>query len=57
MSGIPGDEPKARVCSASEVTTGNLQVAAVDVALMKRYRTVDGHLFGGATTLGVIALL
>ena len=41
---IPGDEPKTRVVTACEVDAGNLQIAAVDVALVERDAAIDAHL-------------
>jgi len=55
LGGVPGEQPQAGVAGAGEVATGDLEVAAVDVALMKRNTTVRCHLFGGAASVGVVA--
>lgn len=57
LGGVPGEEPEAGVTGASEVAGSNLQVAAVDVELMKRYIAVRCYLLHGATTVGVVAFL
>ena len=55
---IPGDEPQGRVVAAGEVDTGNLQVAAVDVALMKRHIAIDHNpLDSAAAHVVVLAII
>ena len=44
LRGIPGNEPQAGVSGSGEVDAGNLQVAAVDVALVQRDTAVGGYL-------------
>ncbi len=55
LSRIPGEQPQAGVAGAGEVATGDLEVAAVDVALMEGDVTVGCHLLGGAAAMGVVA--
>ena len=55
LSRIPGEQPQAGVAGAGEVATCELQVTAVDVALMKRDAAIRCHLFGGAASVGVVA--
>ena len=55
LSRVPGEEPQAGVAGAGEVATCELQVTAVDVALMKRDAAIRCHLFGGAASVGVVA--
>ena len=57
LSGVPRDEPERGVGGAGEVTTGDLQVAAVNVALVEGDAAVGGYLLGGAAAHGVIAAL
>ena len=51
LGGVPRDEPEGRVGGAGEVAAGDLQVAVVNVALMKRHVSIDGHFFGGAAAI------
>ena len=44
LRGVPGNVPQRGVVAAGEVDAGNLQVAAVDVALMQRDTAVGGYL-------------
>ena len=48
LSGVPSDVPQGRVGSAGEVDASDLQVAAIDVALVERYTAVDRYLLVGA---------
>ena len=52
---IPGDEPKRRMPGARAIHAGNLQITAIDVAMMKRYRSRDRYFFEVAATLRVVA--
>ena len=54
LGGIPEDEPEAWGGGAGEVAGGDLQVATVDVAVVKGYGTVGGYLFRSAAALGVV---
>ena len=56
LSRVPGEEPQTGVVTASEVATSELQVTAVDVALMKRDAAIRCHLFGGAASEGVVGV-
>ena len=47
----------AGVAAAGEVAAGNLQVASVEVTLMKRYAAIDCHLFGGTAAHVIVAAL
>ena len=51
---IPSDEPKPRVVAAGEVDAGDLQVTAVQIALVQRYGTVDVYLLEAATAHAVV---
>ena len=51
---IPCDEPQAGVVGASQVPTGDLQVASVDVALVEGYGAVRCDFFGRAASHGVV---
>ena len=51
---IPGDEPQGRVVAAGEVDTGNLQVAAVDVALMERHIAIHHDPLDSAAAHGIV---
>ena len=54
LRGVPGDVPQRRVVTAGKVDAGNLQVAAVDVALMQRYITIDHNPLDSAAAHGVV---
>ena len=51
---IPGDKPQAGMVTAGEITTGDLQVATVDVTLVQRDTAVDCNLLRGAATHVVV---
>ena len=51
---IPGDKPQAGMVTAGEITTGDLQVAPVDVTLVQRDTAVDCNLLRGAATHVVV---
>ena len=54
---IPGDEPQGRVVAAGEIDAGYLEIAAVDVALLKRDIVAYGdHLRGAAPHVVVLAM-
>ena len=48
LRGVPGDIPESRVMAACEVDAGNLQITAVDVALVERDAAIDAHLLVSA---------
>ena len=50
----PGDIPQRGVVAAGEVDAGHLQIAAVDVALLKRDIIADGDHLGGAAAHVVV---
>jgi len=54
LSGVPQQQPHHRVMTASEVDAGDLQVAAINVALVQSDTAVDCHLLVRATAHGVI---
>lgn len=54
LCSIPGDEPHDRVVVSGEVDAGNLQVAAIDVALVERYAAIGCYLLVGAATHGIV---
>ena len=56
LSRVPGEEPQAGVAGAGEVATCELQVTAVEVALVKRDAAIRCHLFGGAASVGVVGV-
>ena len=51
---LPSDVPQGRVGSAGEVNAGNLQVAAINVALVQSDAAVDCHLLVGAAAHGIV---
>ena len=51
---VPGDEPERRMRGAREITAGDLQVAAVEVALVQRDIAVHRDLLRGAAAHGII---
>lgn len=51
---VPGNEPKPRVVAAGEVDAGDLQVTAIQVALVERYCAVGGYLLEAAATHAVV---
>ena len=54
---IPGDEPQGRVVAAGEIDAGYLEIAAVDVALLKRDIVAYGdHLRGATAHVVVLAM-
>ena len=54
LRGVPGDVPQRGVVTAGKVDVGNLQVAAVDVALMQRHTTIERHFLRGSAAHGVV---
>ena len=54
LGGVPRHEPHDRMMAAGEVDTGDLQIAAVDVALVERDAAVDGYLFEGSSPHGIV---
>ena len=57
LSRVPGDIPERRVVAAGEVDTSDLQIAAVDVALLKRDIVAYGdHLRGAEAHVVVLAM-
>lgn len=56
LDGIPGNEPESGVGAAVEVEGCYLQVAAIDVALVQSYFTIDGDLFVRTAAQGVVLL-
>jgi len=46
LRGVPGQQPQCRLCRASQVAAGNLEVAAINIALVERNAAVDRHLLG-----------
>ena len=52
---IPGDEPQRRMTGTRAIHAGNLQISAINVAMMKRYRSRDRYFFEVAPTLRVVA--
>ena len=57
LGGVPRYQPKRGVVATGKVYTGNLQVTAVDVALMERYGPVGHNLFKGSEAHGVVCAL
>ena len=55
LGGVPSEKPERRMGGTGEVATGNLQIAAVDVSLMKRYIAVGCYLFRSSAPHGIIA--
>ena len=54
LSGVPGQQPHHRVMTTGEVNAGNLQVAAINVALVQSDAAVDCHLLVGAAAHGIV---
>ncbi len=52
---IPGNEPKRRMTGTRAIHASNLQISAIDVAVVKRYRSRDRYFFEVAPTLRVVA--
>ena len=52
---IPGYEPKSRMRRASQIKRRDLQIPAIDVAVVQRRRSRDRYFFEVATTLRVVA--
>ena len=48
LRGVPSDIPKGGVVATGEVDAGNLQVIAIDVALVERDATIDAQLLVSA---------
>ena len=51
LGGIPEDVPEGGLPGAREVAGGDLEVASVDVAMVKRYAAVGGYLLCRADPL------
>ena len=51
---IPCNQPQAGMVTASQITASYLEVAAVQIAMMECYGTIDGHLFGSAAAHVVV---
>ena len=54
LRGVPGNVPQRGVVTAGKVDAGNLQVSAVDVALMQRYIAIHHNPPDSAAAHGVI---
>ena len=54
LRGVPGDVPQRGVVAAGEVDTGNLQVAAVDVALLQRHIAIHHDHLRAAAAHGIV---
>ena len=54
---IPGHEPKGGVPGARQIHARDLQIPAIDVAVMERDRSRDRHFFEAAAALAVVAAL
>ena len=52
---VPSDQPQHRVGASLQVAAGDLQVATVDVAMVKRYRAVHRHFLHVSSTHGIVA--
>ena len=53
---IPGDIPESGMMDAGEVDAGNLQIVAVDIALMKCDNAVDDYFLVRASAIGIIGI-
>ena len=54
LTWVPSDVPQGWVGSAGEIHTSDLQVATIDIALVKRYTAVGCHLLIRATPHGIV---
>ena len=50
---IPGNEPQRRMTGTRAIHAGNLQISAIDVAVVKRYRSRDRYFFEVTPTLRI----
>ena len=46
LRGVPGQQPQCRLCRASQVAARNLEITAINIALVERDAAVDRHLLG-----------
>jgi len=54
LRGIPSNQPQAGMVTASQITACYLEVAAIQIAMMECYGTIDGNLFGSAAAHVVV---
>ena len=55
LSRIPGDEPQSGMCRARQIERCDLQVPAIDVAVVQRRRSRNRHFLFKTATLGIVS--